>query len=246
MSAPALVFFLLLALGGRGPAASPAELVARGLAAYRAGEYARALEAFQAGRAAGLRDGRLEAGIGNCLWRLQQPARALAAWERAALYLPRDPELQANRMLARKRLGLDEGSGVPFLASLVRLLGAFTLRELAALAAGASGALFGCLILYALSRKSAALWLAGLAGLLLLLWGGQALLRGLDDRLPALVVAEEAALRAEPRPELPALATLRAGVGLALLGREGAWALVQAPGHRGWLEASAIEQIGLD
>jgi tetratricopeptide (TPR) repeat protein len=210
---------------------------AAGEAAYRRGDYAQAGAQFAAAAARDA-DARVLYNLGNSLFRQGQLGAAIVAWERARLALPRDAELAANLALARARLELGRGEGEPFLDAVRELRDRFTPRE----RLGGAIALHACaallLLLGGRRRALRALgWFALVPALLLtleVLWWGPA-------RPPlGIVVAERAAVVAEPRAGLEALMTLQEGVEVDVLGEGPQWTQVRVRGRSGYVPSAAV------
>lgn len=227
-----------LASGGGLTAQQPADPA---VAAYRAKDWA-AAEAGFARAFAATGDRRLLRARGNCFVRMEPPdlPRALWAYESARLGLPRDEELLANLRLVQQRLELPaEDDGL--FAQVARLLRRFTTTELQLACAGlmtlaAAALLFGW-------RRS---WLRWLGGLLLvhavaiaaeLLWLAPA-------RPMRAIALQRLELAAEPRADLPALATVRPGVTVTVLGSAvGSFVRVQAGDRIGYVPTASVGVI---
>ena len=212
--------------------------VAAAVARYRAGDHAGAEVAF-ASAFEQTGDYRLWQARGNCFFRLGQLPRARWAYENAALATPRDPELLANLRLVKQQLGVDEADA-GFLAQLLALRDRFTSPERAWVAAalmalGASLLVFGW-------RRVGLRW----AAVLVLLPASLASFEvvWLGPARPATAIAlERTEVFAEPRAGLEAVATVRAGVAVPVLGGgEGAYLRVQVGERSGFARA---EQFGL-
>lgn len=205
---------------------------------YRSGDYAAAAQAFRALHAA-TGDRRCLRALGNCLYRAGDLPGALWAYESAALGLPRDPELAANLQLVRQQLGL---SGVPrgFGAELWALRHALLPDERWVVLLGimvGSAALLVLGFRRPWSRWSGSLGAVLGVGLLVdALWW-------LPAEPPRAVALHELALVAEPRAGLEAVATLRPGVVVEVLGGDaGRWLRVRAGDRVGY---GPREQFGV-
>ncbi len=239
---------LLLLLVGGGLAAqvdasaidklSPQDPVQAAVAAYRAGDHATAERAFAAAFAA-TGDYRFWQARGNCYFRLGKLPEARWAYETAALARPRDPELLANLRLVRQRLDVaDDGGG--FTVQLLTLRDRLTPSERAWVAAllmvcGAASLVLGW-------RRVGWRWF----GALVLLPGAMVALEvlWLGPARPGVAIAlRKTEVVAEPRAGLQAVATVRAGVSLPVLGGgEGAYVRVQVGDRTGF---APREQLGL-
>ncbi|MGH7152241.1 MAG: SH3 domain-containing protein, partial [Planctomycetota bacterium] len=241
---PVIAVSLALALLA-GSGQDPLEgILAEAFANYRAGEYAAARDLYGRAVARGADGGEVRYNLGNCEARTGNWPAALAQYRRAQAYLPRDADVRHNVEVARRKLGL--ATPPPGLTDSLRafLLG-FTRGELLRATLLAEALFFGALVLRVLrpSPRARALSLGG--GVLLLaslaLLGHEVFLR--SARRQAVVLAEAAA-RSEPRTDREELFRLRPGEELTILGSEGEWFRVKAPGRGvGWLPAGAVEGI---
>lgn len=212
---------------------------ADGVRAYRDGNYAAADKAFAAEFAAS-GDRLMLRARGNCLFRLGDLPRALWAYESARLATPRDEELLANLRLVRARLELSEDNS-GFGAELGRLLDRYTVRERA----------IGCLLSMLLAaglfvfgwRRVGYRWVAAIClvpGTVLavdIVW--------LTPFAPVRAVAVDAlSVTAEPRAGMTAVAKVRPGAVVALLGSKGGeFVRIDASGRSGYVAADAIAVI---
>ncbi len=232
---PAALLFLLL------PFAAPAPVAAQdGVAAYRAGEHAGAAREFAAAvRTTG--DARQWANLGNAHFRQGDLPRAIWAWESARLGLPRDAELVANLRLARRRLELADGGGEPFLQAVADLRSATTPDERLLLCIVLQGVAAALLLLGGRRRVLRGLGLVVLAPAVLLalevLWWQPA-------RPPQGIALRELPVVAEPRADLPPVATVRPGAALAVLGGDETWLRVRAGDRRGYVRAADLAVVG--
>ncbi len=83
-------------------AASPQSLYDAGLDHARSGRPAEAADSFVSALEAGGRDPAVYHGLGNALWRLEQPGPATAAWRRGLRLAPRNGDIAANLDRARR------------------------------------------------------------------------------------------------------------------------------------------------
>lgn len=210
--------------------------VARAVAAYRAGDYAAAQAGFaRAWDATG--DRRLMQARGNCYYRLGDLPRARWAYEAARTDAPRDAELLANLRLVRRQLEVDEAD-TGFSAELDALRRTLTTGELLLLSAASMLVAALCLVLG--WRRGLLRWLGVLALLpgvlfaLELLW-----LRPAQP--PQAIALQKLSLVAEPRADLPAIATVRPGVALTLRGGDqGAFVRVTVGERSGYVPREQV------
>ncbi len=233
---PALLFFLLLTPGW----AQDADLAAQTTQAareYRAGNYPVAAQIYQ--ELADVGNPRAQYNLGNCFYRQGQFAQALAAYERARLVMPRDPELRANRALVRLKLGVGDAQAESILDTLVKLRDSLTQTESFWLCLLLNVAAAACLFLGGRAWRWFGLVLALPAVLLILEIGhfGPA-------RPPqGVVLQHKVALRAEPNASLSALMKISQGVSLQVLGEGPSWLQVQVADRRGYLPKASVAII---
>jgi hypothetical protein len=241
--APTLVLaglFGALSAGGALRAQEPVPLDATAaIAAYRSGDYARADAAFAALHAA-TGDRRWLQARGNALFRLGDLPRARWAWLGAQKALPRDDELAANLRLVVDRLEIPREAGG--LGAAVRaFVTSWTPVEQVLFAAVSMLLGAGCLVFgwRRIGRRwiGAFLLAPGVLFAVELLW--------LAPSRPAVAVAlERVAIVAEPRDGLDAIATVRAGVVLDVLGSgQGTWLRVRIGDQRGYVPGAALAVV---
>jgi tetratricopeptide (TPR) repeat protein len=233
MKPMAVVLGLVVAIG----ILSAQEPASKGEAAYRRGDYETATASFREQAAGG--DRRAAYNLGNSLYRQGRFAEALAAYERARLAAPRDQELLFNIRLTRQKLDLVEGEGEPFLDTLAELRDRLRPWERLWLCSALNllAAVFVLLGGRRLRAVGVALALPALLLLLEVAWWGPA-------RPPTgIVTAPKVALRSEPKAELAALMTLRAGVAVAVLQEGPAWTRVRLRDREGYLPNRSLEVV---
>lgn len=231
---------LFTALLASGPVSAQADAAAA-VAAYRANDYTAAEAAFAKAYAAS-GDRRLLRARGNCFVRMAKPdlPRALWAYESARLGLPRDAELAANIRLVRQRLELAT-EPVGLVASFAQAMQRWTAQE-QQWAAGGCMACAALLLLFGWRRS------ASRAVGLLLLAGGAVfaveLLWLAPNRPPRAIALEPLELRAEPRADLPAVATVRPGVEVEVHGSVGgSWVRVRIGDRIGYAPGAAVAVV---
>ena len=232
-----LPFLLMpaLALSAGSVCAQQAEAVD----AYRQGDYVAADAAFARAYESGGNRLYLRA-RGNCLYRMGELPRALWAFESARVALPRDAELLANLRVVRTRLELPVEAG-GFAAEVRRLLDRYTLRERT----------YACLLVMILAagclvfgwRRIGWRWVGAvclaLGGILSLdvLWLA-------PSRALQAVALQELSVTAEPRAGMDAVAIVRPGALVELLGSSvGEYVRVDASGRSGYVAAGTVAVI---
>jgi len=215
-------------------------------ALYDAGEYAAAVGCFESLEAGGTHNGHLLYNVGNAQYRSGAPARALLAYRRASLYLPRDGDLKANLTSARDQIQDDLAPPdvrAPLMSTLLAPYDSLSQRELLLTGAGGWVLLMGVLGLrtrksFAYARLTGAvLGAVALFGLL----GGAARSYQTERHPIAVLLAEEAMVRSGRDVRSTDLVRLHAGAELKVLEISAEWMQVElANGTRGWLADSAL------
>ena len=207
--------------------------------AYRQGEYAAADEAFA--RAYAVDGNRLYLRArGNCLYRMGDLPRALWAYESARIALPRDAELLANLAVVRARLELPaEGGG--FATELRRMLDRYTLSERTNACVLSMLLAAGCLVFG--WRRIGMRWIGAVClvpGVVLsmdVLWLT-------SSRALKAVALQELSVTAEPRAGMDAVAIVRPGALVDLLGSSvGEYVRIDASGRSGYVAVDAVAVI---
>jgi len=236
---------LALALVLGSSLAGPAERFIRASDLYRAEDFAGAAAELEALRAEGFASGPLEYNLGNAEYRQGRLGKAIAAYLRAADFMPREADLDFNlRVVRARRADAAPAGGAPtFLRSLLFPHTLLTIGEETALAATLWIA--GLALLHAaLFVRRAALRRAGAALVALaVLTAGSIAWRVAErsSRPPGVVVAETADVRTGPGGEYPVYFTLHDGYELRVLERSQGWTKVEVEGDkRGWVEDDRV------
>lgn len=232
---------LLCVLAASGPLQAQDDPAAAAVVAYRAKDYA-AAEAGFAKAFAATGDRRLLRARGNCFVRMQPPdlPRALWCYECARLGLPRDAELGANVRFVRQRLELSDAPD-GMVAAFVRALHRLTANE-QLWVCGACMTVAAALLMLGWRRPGARTlgFLCGAAGSVFaveLLWLA-------PNRPPVAIALERLELRAEPRADLPSLATVRPGVAVEVHGSlGGSWLRVAIGDRIGYVPAPTLAVV---
>ena len=218
---------LLLALGlpaGAGAQASAEQL-------YADGAYRQAAESFAARAAAEPDVAAHWYGLGAAQYRLGSDARAGAAWLRAARLAPRSPSVRrALRLVPAPDAGSRDR------------LRAFPVTPDELMLAALLLWLAGWSVMFA-SRPRIRTRAAALIGGALLLGAGAGIIAAYQAR-PLAVVVAGGRLRVSPHGRAPEVVAVEPGTAVRPTRRQGAWALVQAPGGRaGWLPVGALVTV---
>lgn len=249
-----LLALALLALTACGAQAAAGEISGAQMAEanqlYEDGQFAAAIDRYQALVDAGVQEGRLYYNLGDAYFKLGDLGRAVLNFRRAQRLLPRDGDVVANLKLARAQtLDRIEVENEGALVDLVRrVIGWTTLNEAAALALAVWVLLCGLVISAVLwqRRRRLLVYLAGAVAVLLLFGLLSIGIRLLDERgqPPAVIVAEEVALRSGPGEDYLAEFTLHAGAEVRVVERRAGWARVALPGDlQGWAPGEAVVEV---
>jgi len=216
---------------------------------YQRGDYEAARQQYLAQAQQGPVTPALWYDLGNASLKLQQAGWAILYYGRAALYLPRDRDLQANLSVALASRRVPPAADAPGWLQFVwqNLLGAFTLNELT----GAALALYlaSCALLVWRLRtrqfRRRHLWLLVTVLALCVFAGAMTVGKWHRDWNPArAVVVADGALYAGPADTFPALRSAYQGELARTLRREGFWCEVALEnGSQGWILQSAVEPI---
>ena len=248
-----LILFLLLLIACSPQATSEAISGLQMAAAnqlYEEGNFAEAAARYQALVDAGVKDGRLYYNLGGAYFKMGDLGRAVLNFRRAQRMLPRDGDVATNLRLARAqtldRIEVEnEGAVVDLFRGLIYWT---ALDEAATVAVALWVALCGLgvgAILWR-QRRRTLLFLAG--GITILLFLGLLSLgiRLLDEQgqPPAVVVAEEVAVRSGPGDDYLTEFTLHAGAEVRVVEQRGGWLRIALPGElQGWTPAEAVIEV---
>lgn len=217
-------------------AAAPEDRWAEAQGAAARQDYAGATDAYLALLQEGVVDSDVYYNLGNVLYRQQAWAGAILAWRRAARLDPRDPDVEANLVFARRKLrdATDPPREAPWFAPWQEFLSPGEGQWLGMAIAGIG--LAGLAIRRRWPAAAAPAAVAAAAGLIC--WIGGAA----DAQAPpgAVVLAAEARLTSDLSGGVD-LFTLHAGAEVRRLDQAGDRALVGLPdGRRGWMDAAGL------
>jgi tetratricopeptide (TPR) repeat protein len=221
----------------------------QGNQAYAAGRYDDAVAAYEQARATGLESGALAFNLGNAYMKRGDIGRAIASYERAARWLPRDPDVSANLAFARERANLE----APAAPIWQRLAAPFAFRastgELATAFAVLWWVIWGLLsarLLWPPARATVGRVVAAVAVLALIVGLSLAVRVG-SVEVPgaAVVVASgDTPVRFEPSANGTEHFVVTPGVDVTVREERDGWLLVaRADGRRGWIPATAVERV---
>ena len=231
------------------------EAVSIGNKLFESGQYDQATQIYQQIISQGVQDSAIYYNLGNVYYKQGDLGRAIVNYERAALMNPRDSDIQANLIIARKQA--EPSESLPAIAtgpvdSITRLIGSwFSIDETAILALGlwfAFSMLF--LVWLQLEPGKARTWMGYSAFMTLLLVA--VLTLSLGNRIynekvhpTAVVVADEITINSQPGDQYTTEYSLHNGAEVVLLGTQGDWAHLSTPGEtmEGWIPLSAVEYV---
>lgn len=234
-----------IAVGG--PERDASETFFQANAAYEAGDYATAIGLYRKLASNGWDGGHLHYNLGNAYLRNGELGRAIASYRRSRLRLPREEDVRANLIFARK--SSKDAIAPPEPSAVQRTLFfwhyAWSPRELAVAALALNLLFWAGLALRLRWRRSESLrWILWLLLVpLLATTGSTAAHRLLRDDVAVVVPQEVDALTA-PEEGSVVRFKLHAGTELRIGARRQGWVRVVLPdGQQGWVEASWVEIV---
>ncbi len=213
---------------------------------YNAGNYEQSARCFEALEAEGHHNGHLLYDQGNAWFRAGDIGRAVHAWRRSALFLPRDGDLAANLRAAREQARDDlapPDERAPLTRTLLLPFDRMAAGELLLLGAIAWALLLLLAAIRVVRPFPGAPGLLLLAGVLSLggLSGWAARTVQLSSRPLGVVLNEEVTLRSGRDVQSRDLLVLHAGAELRVVERSTGWLQVAlSSGQRGWLPTASV------
>jgi tetratricopeptide (TPR) repeat protein len=211
---------------------------------YARGKFAEAAAIYENVLQTGGQSAALLFNCGNAEFKAGHPGKAIAAYRRAELLTPRDPELRANLAFVRSQV---PGAAHPD-NRWQSWMGSLTLNEGAILTAVIFWALLGLLTARQI-RPALAPKLRGVTRLTALLAALSGTVLGLQaenhfNAPVAVVTAAEATARSGPFDDAQSVFTVHDGAELRVLNRHADWAQVAGGGGRiGWLNTRQVEVL---
>lgn len=249
----AIVLHAAGALAGAGPLAAQEEIYRQGNQLYQSEEYAAAVEAYEAVRAAGWASADLHYNLGNAYFKTGELGRAILSWERALVWAPGDPDVEANLELARS-LTVDAVEPLPrfWLLDAARWWVDLLPRSALLLLVGSAWIATGAgAVVWTLARgegaRRAGRWLLGAAGAVVVVFGLNLAVREVGIGRPerAVILAASVPVRSAPAEEDDlTLFEVHEGTRVRIDQRTGAWAeIVLDDGKVGWVPLDVMETI---
>ncbi|MCX6640992.1 MAG: tetratricopeptide repeat protein [bacterium] len=219
---------------------------------YRSGDYQGAADVYQNLLRQGWANGELYYNLGNCFFKTGRYGQAILNYERARLFLGKDPDLEINLKLANLRI-FDRIEPLPrvFFIKIVESVGGwFSVRRWGTFLIAIEWLLLACLVALHLLRdpKARKLFVGGFFVLAtaMIIAGGFFWLEKIsqDRRTEAIVLVNKADVRSAPEAGATELFTLHDGAKLTVLREVSGWAEIRlADGKQGWLQLTAFEEI---
>ncbi len=235
-----------LQVGPARPFSAP-ELFIEANAAYEAGDYPTAVRLYRSLIERGHDSGFLHFNLGNAYLRNGELGRAIAAYRRSWLRLPRDEDVQANLEFARKTT--QDALAAPGPSAVTSTLFfwhyGLSLAELQRAALALNALFWGVLALRLWRRQSEVLrWTTFLILLPLIAVLASLAVRVVEPQRVAVVVPQEINAQSGPGEDAVVRFKLHAGSEVALRGRRDGWLRIALPdGQQGWIEAEHAEIV---
>lgn len=215
-------------------------------AAYEGGQYQAAAECFRGLQSDGHRNGHLLYNEGNAWYRAGDIGRAVLAYRRALIFLPRDGDVVANLRSARQRATDDlepPDTRGALLGTVLAPYDALGPRELLVVGSVAWALFFGLLAVRVRrdlpGGAGPLVLLALLAASALIGWSARSY--QLAAHPLAVVVGDEVTLRSGRDLQSVDLVRLHAGAEVRVVEEDAAWIQVAlSSGQRGWLPSSEL------
>jgi len=215
-------------------------------ALYDSGEYLQAANCFASLEAAGNHNGHLLYNLGNSWQQAGKTGKAILAYRRAQLYLPRNADLRENLTAARARVRVDLGppdERGPVARTILAPYDSLSSAELLILGTVAWALLFGFLSLRAWRSEALVCLPTTLLALVAIAGLGGHLARSyqVSGHPIAVIESEEVTLRSGRNLRSMELARLHEGSELIVVEETDDWIQVSlSTGQRGWLPHDSL------
>lgn len=213
---------------------------------YEEGKFSHAVELYEKALHLGLRNGHLFYNLGNAEYRLGMVGKAVAAYRKALLDIPSDPDVLANLTLARKLVKQrieDSTHGIVdigFLAIAGKFLNRFELK----LAFLAANCLFWSFLVVAARYKSGGSQIAVVISLLLMVMFAIPLYTLSGES--GVIIAKEVKVYSGNGESFQVIFVLTEGVELDVGEHRLGWSQVfLGEGRKGWVKDSDLDLIRL-
>ena len=219
---------------------------------YEKENYEAAISSFESVLNSGKQSSELYFNLGNCYYKLHKVAPAIYNYEKALLLSPNDTEIKTNLEFARK-MAIDDIKVIPKVG-FSKLIQDFTAKyyyDTWAWIAVTFAFMFLLFFVGYYFSKTTVLKRIFFFGMFLWLIGiGLSAASGfyekgrMDNERPAIVFAENASVKSEPKSNLPDAFMLHEGTKVYILESIANWKKVELTDETtGWIEDSAIKEI---
>lgn len=214
--------------------------------AYRNGDFQKAVEGYNTLIEGGFDNGHLYFNLGNAYFRLGRLGQAILNFERARLYIPRDPDLRFNLGHAREQAIDALAEPERFVSTVFFWLDTWTLAELF-WAFAAANIIFWTTLSFRLFKRSE--WTYYMCLVAVVAWAVCGVSFGVQWRQinkdsRAVVLSKEVNVLAGPETGDTILFKLHEGAIVHHERSEGGWSVIRlSDKRRGWVRAGSIERI---
>jgi len=225
------------------------ELFFKANKAYNEGRYEEAAKGYEELIRKGYANGHIYYNLGNTYFRMNRLGLAILNYERARLFIPRDPDLDFNLRYVRDKTidAIEEQKG--FIDITFFWLNSLSLNEIFWSFALMNLLFWGSLFLRIFLKSE---WLYYINLSLMIVWFIGGISFGLksykvikDNR--AVIVQNEVNVLAGPDPQDTVLFKLHDGAIVRYERSEDGWSLISLPDKkRGWVKAGAVEPVMID
>lgn len=219
---------------------------------YKAGKYEQAIDAYGSVLKTKQHSSELYFNLGNCYYKLNKVAPAIYSYEKALVLNANNREAANNLRFAQKRT-IDEVKVVPKVgfAKLLRdFTGIYHYNTWAWIAVGLAIAFLLAFLGYYFSettlvkRISFFIMFVLIVGMFIVIAAAVFEKSHYDNEKPAIVFAEIAEVRSEPKKGSPVIFLLHEGTKVYVEDKADSWKKVQlTDGTEGWIENAAIKEV---
>lgn len=220
--------------------------------AYSAGKYDLAIQNYESIIASGKESADVYFNLGNCYYKLHKVGPAVYNYEKALLLNPNDQEIKTNLDFARK-MAIDDIKIIPkvgFHKLIQDFTSTYYYDTWAWIAVGLALVFFLCFLGYYFSGTTLKkrIFFTGmfvvLLGITLSVSAGIFERNRLENEKPAIVFAETAPVKSEPKTASPDTFILHEGTKVYILESIANWKKIELTDETtGWIESSAIKEL---
>lgn len=219
---------------------------------YQKEKFAEAANAYESIIASGKESAEVYFNLGNCYYKLHKVAPAVYNYEKALLLSPNDEEIKTNLDFARK-MAIDDIKIIPkvgFHKLIQDFTSTYNYDTWAWLAIGLSFLFFLSFLGYYFSGTTLIkrIFFSGMfllfLGIILSVSAGVFERNRLENEKPAIVFAENAPVKSEPKTASPDSFILHEGAKVYILESIANWKKIELTDETtGWIESSAIKEL---